>query len=204
VPSVKITYAKLGNREEYAQKIYGKGFDPANTSWDLFPAGTRNGWPLHKIYEMLHERLDLRVMEVHRSDMLELVRQYGLVFNSAPAALFAERDDTPVEVLTERVWIKTEPVDAPLGHPGIIVYEASPAMAHYRYSFLEGRDSWEFPEAHGDPGGGVLVSKPLSISHPPMSKGIVPIGRYGQWKKGVLVDSVFGEVSRVLQQYFYL
>jgi hypothetical protein len=201
VPALEIKYAKFGTRDGYCKKIYGKDFDPSLTSWDRFPEGVRRGWPLHKIYEMLHDRVEIQVVDVDRSVMLELLREYDLVFNSAPAALFVERDGQPVEIKTERVWIKSEPDPSMASEPwtiGLIVYEGEPAIPHYRYSWLEGVSSWEYPEKHGDPGDGILVSKPLSISAPPMHPRIVPIGRYGQWKKGVLVDSVFGEVSDVI------
>lgn len=195
VDPVTITYAKMGKREDYAMKIYGDHFDPGQTSWDLFPAGRIYGWPLRKIYEMLYGAMALTIEEVDRDVMGELLRTYDVVFNSAPAALFTIRDSTPVEVKTERVWIRTMRADYQEPGHGLIVYEGSLSVPHYRYSFLEGKEAWEYPESWGGGSGATLVSKPLSINKPPMDPRIIPVGRYGKWQKGVLVDSVFGEVS---------
>jgi hypothetical protein len=199
----EITYVKRGTPEGYARKIYGPDFDPAQTSWNKFPAGVIRGWPLREVYEMLHEFVQnyIHVTMVTRHDIIEMEQDYDLIFNSAPAPLFAMDGAEPK---FEKVWVVIK--DSGIRDArNIIVYEGESSKAHYRYSMLEGVESWEYPEtffglAHC-PAEAVEVRKPLSINKPPMSTRIVPIGRYGRWEKGVLVDSVFNQVSRIVEQW---
>lgn len=200
IDPVDITYVKMGTREDYSEKIYGPGFDPSDTSWDRFPSGVVKGWPLHKIYEMIHGIFLPRfvIADVGRAKMWELLEEHDIVFNTSPGHQFTL--DLFPEMNTESVWIKTnhDKFD-PHASTGLIVYEGSLSVPHYRYSFLEGRESWEYPEDYGDPGcGAILVKKPLYLHSPMMDPRIIPIGRFGKWQKGVLVDSVFGEVSRAI------
>jgi hypothetical protein len=206
IPHHVIRYAKFGTREQYSKKIYGEGFDPAHTSWDKFPAGEVHGWPLRRIYELLHNRLDHLFIEeeVDREMIKTMSYDYDLIFNSAPAQLFASHENGSVVAMTEKVWIFTRqmvPMDqAP--EKGLIVYEGGDSVPFYRYSYLEGREAWEYPQTY-DPGmeEAKLINKPLHINQPPLAANIIPIGRYGKWKKGELVDSVFHEVSAVVHGY---
>lgn len=207
VLSGQILYVKFGTKEAYSKKIYGEDFDPDLTSWDKFPGGVVEGWPLRYVYERLHAEVQPYMVEasVNRPMMNWMCSEYDLVFNSAPAALFCDMTCGEPTVRTEKVWIVNGPPDAK--HPnsrydGLIVYEGTSAVPFYRYSYLEGRESWEYPHWHdpGDPRA-KLINKPLSIDRPPMHGKIVPIGRYGKWKKGELVDTVYDEVSNVLAGY---
>ncbi len=191
--SAMITYSKFGTREGYAKKIYGDGYE-GPVSWDKFPAGEVPGWPLRKVYAWLHDffRPSMLESEVDRDQMNLLCDHFEWVFNTAPGHLFASNPlDCGLEV--ENVWVVSRDVSGML-RP-VIIYDGREVVPFYRVSYLENTLSVEYPWSEEPPEEGcVKVVKPLSMAASPMRSNIVPVGRYGQWKKGVLVDEVFKQV----------
>lgn len=192
-----LTYNKYGTEEGYQRKIYGD--KPVQSSWKKFPEGPVVAWDLGSMYRRLFDRYALLINEatVTANDLPQLVEDFDFVVNTAPLDSIAPMG----EYKCEYVWI------APFDTYGVprntINYFGDDDVEWYRASNINGVCSTEWPGGIPQPvAGAVKVAKPLEaeVSTP----GIWRLGRYGQWKKGVLVDQVFTQASEIFQWKIHL
>ena len=187
----------LGSARTYRDKIYGPdtvGED--EVSWGKFPA-YQEAWDLRRAYGWLWDRLGQSVHQVNVAQagvVDDLVEDYDAVVSSVPAPVLCLR--------TSEHAFPGYNIDV-VAHPGdvndnnLVIYDGHEDSKRYRYSQVFGHAHTEYPEGLG-PAGSATITKPYTTDctcHPE----VVRVGRYGRWKKGVLVHEVVREVDRALQ-----
>jgi hypothetical protein len=191
-PHGHIVLYKQGTKRGYAEKVYGN--PDAVCSWDAYQEGTMPAWSLRRCYDMLWEQYKERIKAFQiGSDVLDMLEaeNYDFRFSSIPApALCSNVLDHSFAV--KKIWVIEQ---APMGLPdNCIMYNGDPKVEWYRASVLWGHAASEYGHyLHGAHEG----IKPLETTcncRPEWQR----IGRFGQWKKGVLVHDAYGDVLGAL------
>jgi hypothetical protein len=203
-----LTYVKVGDMDGYAQKAYGE--PAAQVSWDTFVTGEYPAWNLRKAYEELWYRFESRIHKRHLEVTdIDLICNGtdGPVFSSIPLksickdALAHDFQGQRV-VFTEEEYVKV---------PEMIVYNGRLSDAWYRAACLFGYSSTEYALA----GDGLTQGTAYEIKENlVVFDGIKPtmnhcncftkyqnfhkIGRFGQWRRGILTNHAYEEVAAAL------
>jgi hypothetical protein len=198
-PDGNVLFTKVGYKEVYAEKVYGNLHAPV--SWDLWEDATsRPAWSMRYVYQKLWNMYEKGIVHtvIHgwNFPMIEAKEKADIYITSLPAK------DMCVSAIhsfqSVDMYIKLDvspPVDVP---ENTIIYNGLPHPPWSRASNLFGHLSSEYSY---DPGGQGIVAgiKPISNNcncHPNWMR----VGRFGQWKRGVLVHHAFKEVQDALQQ----
>lgn len=185
-----IKYSYYGDREGYSKKIYGT--TDVNCSWGKFGFEVI-AWDLGRIADELWSRYRMLIKErtVQPNELGLLVEQNEYVINTAPLDVIAPMGEFEVEY----VWVAA--ADNHRMGPNEIHYYGDD-RPEYRRSYIMGKGQVEYPDGPTGPvEGAVRIPKPLRArAHTP---GVYRLGRYGQWKKGILVDQVFKEAMLIFQ-----
>jgi hypothetical protein len=203
-PDGVVMFHKVGTAEGYANKVYGRMDAP--TSWSIFPEGQLPMWSMKKVYEKLfrewHDRINTRDIDKEWLDYLENKRDmFALVVSSIPCPIICERDhDFP------SVTVTFEPHDHKDPNLGehYIIYSGSETDPWYRSSRVGGLGWYEYGGEYDQPlaGGGVRKlrtgTKPLDTDCDCRPR-MIRVGRFGQWRKGVLVHHSFGKMMDALE-----
>jgi hypothetical protein len=202
---------KRGNRETYAKRLYGRGDAPC--SWDRTRIGRHRVDPLDAVYAQLWELYKDRLINivVDTKQLLQLLYNFPLVINTAPANAFCMRQQQHNFALVETQILKIDFGDeADLGHAFTMINggpAALPGENWFRYSSARGEQVYEY--ADNEQRDGVSYGfKPInndcdcwqSID---MGSGVPPrqvrrVGRYGQWKQGVMNHHAFQDTVSIL------
>jgi hypothetical protein len=190
VPEFYINFAKFGNKEGYAQKVYGRPDAP--TSWDSFPAGPHGAWSLARAYDRLWDRYSPEVVEGAVTQRLldGIEARYRAAFSTIPAPILC--NDLRHEFHSTEVWIRTQGVEPRRNY---IEYNGDPKAAYYRSSRIGEYLSFEF--GHRVPGAEPGL-KPLDTDcdcRPHFHR----VGRFGRWTKGVLVHHAYFAAQEVIR-----
>lgn len=196
LPDTQIMFSKVGTKQGYARKVYGD--ENAPCSWDDFPEGLVPAWNLARVYDDLWDMFSEDIVDekldgnaVKYGTELTGWEGWDLVMSTVPlpSICLKEHDFQSVDI-----WVRSQVVqdtDTP-----IIKYNGSPMDGWYRYSDMFGNVAWEFGHKVGFAEQG---KKPLGNNcdcHP----GIVRLGRFGKWEKGVLLHHAYQEAVSALQQ----
>lgn len=201
VEPTMITYAKVGSVDGYARKAYGE--PEAQVSWDSFVSGDRPGWPLRHAYDQLWSRYEDRMVHfsLNQPDIRKLLdrERDHQVFCSIPASMICN-DLAAHDFQSQKVIFTPEPF---VTIPNMIVYNGRESDPWYRTSCLFDTCSTEYG-VHDDPHMGVPE---IAATLPEHREGIKPIsnncscwssypnlikiGRFGTWRRGVLVDHAY-------------
>jgi transposase len=187
-----VTFTKVGTKDGYAKKVYGS--EDAPTSWDIFGIGEYPAWPLQAAYERLWVRFEDRIENrvVIGREIDEVLGDTDLCLSSVPARGICLKQDQhrfrakPVNILTDPL----------IQVRNLVVYNGREGEPWYRASNLFGHSSVEYPAQFGANG-----YKPIDtncdchLDQP----GFHRIGRFGQWKKGVLVTHALHDAQRIVQ-----
>lgn len=192
-PEAAVHINKWGEPEVYAKKVYG---DPhAPTSWFEYDEGSYPIWNLRAAYDGLWGRYQARIINTQvTSDIIPgLLEQYRAVFSTIPKVALC---------FNGHQFVK-QPVHISYGaDPDIqdntIVYNGNPEQDWYRQSMLFGTKGTEW--AH-KPNGveTVEVAKPLHNDcdcWPQVKK----FGRYGEWRKGLLVHHAYQDARKAMEE----
>ena len=205
----------IGNAQGYSDKVYGKDYrgpvSPAQFEKD-HPA-----WDIRKAYDDLWSFYSDRIVgaEFDRYNFPDVVsdlrQNHNLIISAIPRRLVCINPEH--EFKSQMVYAIG---DAPaLGvrnpihcEPDTLVYNGSPDYGWYRKAKIFGHSTAEWPQNPDRPKppitGLVSVEKPLSTTCDCwVNKGVRFLGRYGAWKKGILVHHVFraavGAVADAMQ-----
>jgi len=213
-----VRYEVLGPYEGYREKVYGHNWT-GNTSVDEYgPEQTHEAWDLRQAYEILWATFEPFVFPtlVNSAVLRPLLDdRNGIVFSTVPQRSLCINPDH--EFKTQDVWamgskvhLRVDPSHGagPGFTPSGMPYRA-PDMtvqcngnrdtAWYRAATVFGHSTLEWPLAKKPPVPGVAaVKKPLSTDCD-CWPGMVRLGRYGTWKKGVLVHTAYNEVAEKLR-----
>jgi len=201
-PDFQIYVLKDGNREGYAQKVYGDKY--ADCSWDDFDQGSLPAWDMGLAYEKLWTRYqgDIRDIELDNRAVGAVLNNYTFVFSSIPARLLCSGGHSFEH---KKIWITHGPQQDELQFGNNLMwYMGDITVPWYRYSQINDYQSWEFSVEpvvkgpnHYETREGV---KPISTNCDCwMSwQNFYRIGRFGQWTKGVLVHHAYRDVVNIL------
>lgn len=189
-PDDYVEFTKLGTREGYAAKVYGE--ENAPCSWDLFPEGRHGVWSMGRAYDLLWNVYNKSIVHQHaHAGFLDAVSvRHELVLSTIPATALCETHQHNFESALIRIW--TCPAD---DRSNWIEYNGDPDTPHYRASSLFGTRSIEFGSRA--PRDAMKGSKPL-VTDCDCRPEIHRLGRFGQWKKGVLVHHAYAEAARLV------
>lgn len=198
---IAIHYKRWGTVEGYAQKIYGKGFDPNLTSWNRFH-DVESGYSLRDIYAKLHRNwlMRMRLGEVTEIELFGLCREYRLVVFTAPLAALLGHWHT-LHFESTAVYIVAGPpvqeVEVTL-QEDTIIYNGTEDEDWYRWSKLYGIETCEY--VCPVPGVSREVRKPTAIvgDLPSMPPNLLLAGRFGKWDKTQLSDDAYFDTRAAL------
>lgn len=186
-PDGMINFVKRGHRDGYAQKVYG---DPkAPCSWDIFEEGEVPAWSMVKTYHLLWRKWGSLVhhVDLNRAAIPLLQRQHDLVVSTIPAWKLCNGTHQFKEA---NIWIRDQAEFQSSGRNEII-YCGDLTVPWYRTSSIFGHESTEYTKPVMNCRRG---KKPVSTDCDCLP-GVVRAGRFGQWKKGVLIHHVWEEMN---------
>jgi hypothetical protein len=214
LPSQRVSYQLLGDVDTYRKKVYGGDEDVAVSPELLSKAHT--AWDIRAAYDQLWKMYEPSVVDYFFSiGSWRLLRrqlaeeQFQLTFTALPAPVLCT--DTTKAICTfesQPVWAMGDAPDlgrfaeVPVGvQARTVVCNGLPGDPWYRASRVFGHATVEWPVDATPPHGASRVLKPLSTTCA-CNRGVIRLGRYGLWQKGVLAHSAFlsalAETSRVL------
>lgn len=214
-----VKYEVIGDPVTYKEKVYGHQWS-GNTSVDEFgPEGSHLAWDLRKAYDELWRRYSSLVVPVLvNSNILRAMfsDHKAVIFSTIPARTVCINDDH--EFKTQDVWAmggvspdwrpqRGENVPAQLralpyyAPERTVQCNGSRDTAWYRAATVFGHSTIEWPLAKRPPLATIAaVRKPLSTDCTCWQENIRyhRVGRYGQWRKGVLVHTVYNQVKELM------
>lgn len=204
IPDLEVHILKYGTAEGYAQKVYGDSSAP--TSWNEY-SGVIRGWDLREAYDELWETYEGLVKELDITyDLLgSILNNYQMTFSSVPADKICANDAH--KFTSKLVYLQhgLDQFNETRGEDNLIYYNgASYGFEWYRYSQIAGHVCWEFtsePPDSPDMAGYELtrIRKPLDTDCDCWtSYRFRRVGRFGEWKKGVLTHDAYEEARNAL------
>lgn len=200
-PDGVIWVHKWGSAAGYAQKVYGSADAP--TSFNLFKEGEVPAWSLRAAYDTLWELYggeDIMPASggLKATDVMELQREYDLVISTIPAkALCYEINHRfpaqPVAFTDHAEYVGN--------WEDYICYSGDLLEPWYRTSCIFGVGQTEYSAGARMPALGKSTAgiKPISTDCD-CCRGVLRLGRFGKWQKGVLTHHAFQEAMHALQQ----
>lgn len=201
-----IEYKLLGTTEGYRDKVYGKGYTGTVSPEEL--EETHTGWNIRRAYDELWDMYGQYVVDmVVEGKDLKWAGQLDdlhadLVISSLPAPAICVGKECGFE--GQNIWAigdapergTFDPIHAAAENS--VVCNGEPDVGWYRSANVFGRSTTEWPTRRKPPVEGVAqVVKPLKHNCT-CFPGIMRVGRYGKWQKGVLSHSAYYEVMEKL------
>lgn len=198
-PDGILRYIKLGDMPGYADKVYGNTEAPC--SWNKFPEGELPAWSMEVMYERLWSRYASMVVEQHidAEVLMGMVPQFNMVISAIPLTALCHRPHHNFH--STRILIE-DGCPALVGNEdNIIVYSGDPVHRWYRTSRIFGHESTEYAGwAIPNPGESGVYRTGIKPTWTTCNcwQDVHRVGRFGQWKKGVLVHHAFNEAQQLL------
>lgn len=201
-----IDYQLRGEVHRYQEKVYGQGPVPGGVSPGQL-TGSHPAWDIRQAYDLLWDRFENNILEqeVVPSDV-EGIKEYfqpDLLVNSIPLAALC-LDMESHAFTSQQCWAMGDapergqevPVPCP---DDTVICDGTRDVGYYRVSNVFGYKTVEYPGLRPKPplAGLVPFHKPLATTctcHP----GMLRVGRYGTWTKGVLSHTAFNEVVKAM------
>lgn len=191
-PENTVQYVRMGTAEGYAEKVYG---DAARyTGWDNYRA-IYPSWNVIKAYDALWDRFGEEVIawEVAPYDIQYLINTYGTVISTLPQWILCQESHKFHGV---PYWIKPLPMPEIDRGNDIVIYNGMEDDHWYRYSILGDRCSIETTvpiRGSGWLNGTKAINNDCDC-HPEVHR----VGRWAEWKHGVLLHSVYHRVKEIM------
>lgn len=206
-PGTPVAYTLRGTSTEYRRKVYGTDDTRIAVSPDEYGnAEPHMAWDLRYVYEKLWHRWSSVMQPMHITPeevSIALGRDaWSKVFSTVPAHAICK---DPTHQFTEQVvWAMGQregTQDFPFACPPFtVVCNGERDTGYYRIANVFGMTTVEWPGEKRPPIKGVVrVAKPLATNctcH--KEAGLVRIGRFGKWQKGVLVHTAYTETKVAL------
>lgn len=184
---------KRGDAEGYAEKVYGEKEHP--TSWQKYEQGVHMIWNMRAAYDRLWAEYHNQIqnVEITPAGLEDMAKQEFVVSTIPKIATCPDPED--YDWHSQDVWIQYgERVRGCEANPMTFIMSGEPWDSWYRQSNLFGWQGIEY--SHLVPGS-VKIKKPVSTTYPGVP-GVLHMGRYGEWRKDVLIHDVFWRLSEVL------
>jgi hypothetical protein len=215
----KIEYITKGTPTEYRQKVHGKYWDGQVAAEDFIPHHI--GWNIRTAYQRLWSRYGKTVRDKdfrHVGDAAELIasQRFSMVISTLPRKLWSEPGD---EFIYSQGWATSGELAKAICYGmdnNSIVCDGTDSVSWSRASRVFGHCTVEWPWNDGErPPYGNEEAKISRLMKPLRCKtsagngdslvgGGPPwvfAGRYGEWKKGVVVTDTMKTVSRALEDH---
>lgn len=197
-PDGSVRFVKMGNKRGYAEKVYG---DPdAPCSWDSFPEGEVSVWSMAATYDRLWEMfsesiLSLEVTSEMVNDFIWLLR-YPLMISTIPLWSLCHGGHA---FDSQPIWISPHARFCVFDQE--IVYNGVNHHGWYRSSKIFGHGATEYAGYTWWPNTGAIHKgvKPTG-SDCDCNPHIVKAGRFGTWRKGVLVHHAYETASQAVAE----
>lgn len=208
-PDFHITIDKIGTRQGYARNVYG---DPnAPVSWDVIADGEHPAWNLPLAYNKLWDHFlpNIHKMNIQQHSLQVIQARWELVFSTIPLNTICYMEH---EFDSQPIWVSHGPTKGPdkdnnlMQYNGLRPEEAGIGFDWYRYSQINGYSAWEFshqPDWWLD----ADISRERTNGYKPITSnctcwpGLVRLGRFGTFRKGVLTHDAFEGAMNVLQNF---
>lgn len=193
----RVRYSLVGSVDGYRRKVYGSDsvaeVSPESLSKD------HDAYDIRSAYQELWRRYSDQIVNLEiygLKDLQQFIRleKYDEIISTIPRKVWKEPGD---EFLSQKVWaIGDAPEldqEAPFrpAEDFTVICDGTTDVGWYRLSQVFGYATVEWPERRRPPlQNAVLVEKPIDC----ISKGAPDfhhLGRYGEWKKGVLTTDAF-------------
>lgn len=187
-PDGVVELVKLGTRRRYAERVYG---DPdAPTSWDDYSAGEHKVWNMRRAYSWLWYKYESRIVDVTVTPdkLARLGRGYFAILSTIPRHVFCTKPEEHTYT-SQNVWITDDDIVA--DNTIVMNGEEGPWYRACKIFETPGVE-WPSPQA-----GAVKVIKPLRTDCD-CHQSVLKFGRYGLWRKGVLIHDAFNEAYGAL------
>lgn len=198
VPSVLVRYTLNGTPEEYRAKVYGDDWQGRVSPEDF--EGEHYAWDIRDTYRRMWDdyKYLVRPLEITAGNLEFIQNLYrpDRIISTIPAPALCGNKAHSFRSHMIYANGSTEHIDK---LDNEIICDGTGTTAWYRAADVFGFKTVEWP-AHSQalpPSGAVRVNKPLSTDcncHP----HIIRAGRYGEWKKSVLVHQVHKTVMEAL------
>ncbi len=198
-PDATLTFQHWGVAEEYAMKVYNDAAAP--TSWRAFGEEVPI-WSMQGIYGelwMLYKDL-ITFVNLTSHELSTIEDTHDIIISTVPAHVLCTRQEHNFE--QANVWV-TDSAQERVPYNGIVL-NGIYGDTWYRSSDIMGYASTEWPGtlfdyqvSELDAGARVRVTKPLRTNCDCRPQ-IVRAGRFGEWRKGVLVHDAYNKVKEVL------
>lgn len=211
-PHALLSYSVRGDAATYAEKVYNrKEYAPAVSFSDVHDGQQMPAWNLTTMYETLWIRYSDAIVDVTEIDpmwMRGFVGAQGngsgdipLVFSTIPQPAICTMPAFHT-FGSQRVYIaetNVEPIP-----DNTVLYDGTRERSWYRESRIFGWKGTEWSEAFLGPKkrppvpGLRDITKPIWTDCDCWRDNIIRLGRYGEWRKGVLTHSAYRNAMRVL------
>lgn len=184
----EVTFVKKGSAAVYAKKVYGDM--SAITSWDLYAEGKYEIWNMRQAYDILWDMYEPLIVDAPVDyESVRAMSKEGQVISTIPKRAACPNPEAFVWQ-SQPVWLEYG-TNVPTSADDMeIVYSGLVGDRWYRQSNMFGWRGIEYPAQQEN---AVEVSKPLYTSFEG-DPDVIYAGRYGEWKKGVLVHDAFEKV----------
>jgi hypothetical protein len=190
-PDGHVVVRQIGTREGYAAKVYG---DPdAPVSWDTFGHGSYPAWSMAEMYDKLWDMYSPFIFANEVTPyILERIRQkHVLTISSIPAKALCKGDH---EFAGAKVWISDQAWRELSPDENVILYNGDPTDHWYRTSMIFGHGATESTEPMPGAFEGIKPTETDCDCQPAVKR----VGRFGQWKKGVLVHHAYRQALEIV------
>lgn len=207
-----VQYLLNGDPEDYRRKVYGDGWNGQVSPDEYGPERAHPAWDLRQAYDALwehwHDKITPLNITPKMAERVALTRGQHVLCTVPVKSLCLAPEDH--KFVTQTVWAMgerfgdgAEPVyPLPYRAPDMTVQcDGEDAPRWYRAATVFGVSTLEWPGGAKPPISGVTaVSKPLSTdctchTGPRWHR----VGRYGLWRKGVLVHTAYEDTKTVLR-----
>lgn len=218
---VEVHYVTNGTPEEYRRKTHGKWWDGIVAPEDF--ETEHMAWNIREAYDRLWQKYVKQIHHYIFEEVEDGYDQFTTLFNEASYDLRLPRFDLVVSTVPRTLWkmpgeqfIFSEgwalgdapengqfvPYECP---ENTIICDGTKDISYTRLSRVFGHTTVEWPHhATRPPFEGVSkVTKPLryipaEVSNP--ANEMLHVGRYGEWKKGIVVTDAFKDVLKKISE----
>lgn len=211
-PRRKVRYLLDGTTDQYRRKVYGEGWDGQVSPDEYGPEQDHYAWDLRKAYDLLWDRWSRRIapLEVTPRMAEKVAATRGQVVLCTIPAPSLCLDPGTHKFVSQDVWAMGTRDGLNPDSPSHIPYVApantvqcngQDAPRWYRAATVFGQSTLEWPAGPKPPISGVVaVKKPLStdcVCH--LGLRWHRLGRFGEWRKGVLVHQAYEGAKEFLR-----